>query len=297
MIPESENGNILKIGLPKGSLQNATMELFRKAGFHFSVGERNYRAICDDPEIEARLIRAQEMAGYVEDQVFDCGLTGLDWVQDNRADVHKISDMVYSKVSRRPVRWVLAVHNDSSIKSVKDLEGKRIATEAVNLTMDYLKKHNVTAHVEFSWGATEIKCPDLVDAIVEVTETGSSLRANNLRIIDVVMTSWTVLVANKESWQDPWKRSKMEAIALLLNAAIAAETKVGMKMNVPKSALDKIQSLLPSITSPTISQLVDPDWVAIETVIAEEVLRTLIPALKEAGATGILEYPLNKVVD
>ncbi|MGF1574213.1 MAG: ATP phosphoribosyltransferase [Sumerlaeia bacterium] len=292
-----EQDNVLRLGLPKGSLQSATLELFKKAGFGMSVGERNYSAVCEDPEIEARLIRAQEMATYVEDQVFDCGLTGLDWVTDNRADVHRIIDLVYSKVSRRPVRWVLAVHNDSPFKTVQDLQGKRIATEAVNLTNDYLKKHNVTADVEFSWGATEIKCPDLVDAIVEVTETGSSLRANNLRVIDEIMTSWTVLIANKKSWNTPWKRAKMEALALLLNAAIAAESRVGMKMNVPKSNLEKVMALLPSLNSPTVSPLNDTNWVAVETVIAEATLRTLIPALKEAGACGILEYPLNKIVE
>lgn len=293
----ADSKNILNLGLPKGSLQKATLELFRKAGFNFSVGERNYRAVCDDEEIEARLIRAQEMASYVEDEVFDCGLTGLDWVQDNRADVHKVCDLVYSKVSRRPVRWVLAVHNDSDIKSVKDLDGKRVATEAVNLANDYFKKNGVNVDVEFSWGATEIKVPDLVDAIVDVTETGSSLRANNLRIVDVIMESWTVLVANKKSWDNPWKRKKIEAIALLLNSAIAAETRVGVKMNVPKSSLEKIEEILPSITSPTISQLVDENWVAVETVLSEQVMRDLIPQLKEAGATGILEYPLNKIVD
>jgi len=293
----ADSKNILNLGLPKGSLQKATLELFRKAGFNFSVGERNYRAVCDDEEIEARLIRAQEMASYVEDEVFDCGLTGLDWVQDNRADVHKVCDLVYSKVSRRPVRWVLAVHNDSDIKSVKDLGGKRVATEAVNLANDYFKKNGVNVDVEFSWGATEIKVPDLVDAIVDVTETGSSLRANNLRIVDVIMESWTVLVANKKSWENPWKRKKIEAIALLLNSAIAAETRVGVKMNVPKSSLEKIEEILPSITSPTISQLVDENWVAVETVLSEQVMRDLIPQLKEAGATGILEYPLNKIVD
>ncbi len=288
---------ILQLGLPKGSLQQATLELFRKAGFSFSVGARDYRAVCDDSEIEARLIRAQEMAGYVEDGVFDCGLTGLDWVHDNRADVQRVCDLVYSKVSRRPVRWVLAVHQSSSIQSVKDLQGKRIATEAVNLTNDYLKKNGVEADVEFSWGATEIKVPELVDAIVEVTETGSSLKANNLRVVDTIMESWTVFVANKEAWNDPWKREKIEAISLLLNAAIAAESRVGIKLNAPKTKLDEISSLLPSITSPTVSPLNDPDWVAVETILEEKVVRQLIPALKKAGAVGIIEYPLNKIVD
>lgn len=288
---------LIKLGLPKGSLQDATLELFRKAGYSFSIGDRNYRATCDDPEIAALLIRAQEMARYVEDGTFDCGLTGLDWVRENRASVHTITDLVYSKVSRRPVRWVLAVHNDSSIRSVKDLEGKRIATEAVNLTKDYLKKHGVKAHVEFSWGATEIKVPELVDAIVEVTETGSSLRANNLRIVETVLESWTVFVANKTSWADPRKREKMEAIALLLRAAIAAEGRVGLKMNLPRAALARIGEILPAITSPTVSPLGDPDWVAVETILPEKKVRDLIPALKKAGAVGIVEYPLNKVVE
>lgn len=289
--------NILRLGLPKGSLQNATLELFKKAGYNFTVGSRNYRATCDDPEIEALLIRAQEMARYIQEGVFDCGLTGRDWVEDNGADVHEVCKLVYSKVSRRPVRWVLAVHEDSPIQSVKDLEGKRIATEAVNLTNAYLRRHGVTAHVEFSWGATEIKCPDLVDAIVEVTETGSSLRANNLRIVETLMESWTVLVANKQSWQDAWKREKIEAVALLLQAAMAAESRVGMKMNVPRKSLEAIVKTLPAITSPTVSALSDPEWVAVETVLEESQVRGLIPALKKAGAVGIIEYPLNKIVD
>jgi len=290
---------ILKLGLPKGSLQDATLGLFRKAGFSFTVGSRNYRAVCDDPEIQAILIRAQEMAGYVQDGVFDCGLTGLDWVTDNRADVERVSDLVYSKVSRRPVRWVVAVHNDSPFQSIKDLQGKRIATEAMNLTKDYLAKNNVTADVEFSWGATEIKVPDLVDAIVDVTETGSSLRANNLRVIDTIMESWTVFVANKEAWANDWKRQKIESVAMLLNAAIAAESRVGVKMNVKKAQLDEVLDLeeLKGITSPTVSHLRDEEWVAVEIVLNESVVRTIIPALKRAGAEGILEYPLNKIVD
>jgi len=291
------SSKVLKLGLPKGSLQEATLELFRKAGFAFRVGDRNYRATCDDPEVAGLLIRAQEMAGYVQDGVFDCGLTGLDWVTDNRADVHRVSDLVYSKVSRRPVKWVLAVHNNSPFQSVKELQGKRIATEAVNLTNDYLKKHGVTAHVEFSWGATEIKVPDLVDAIVDVTETGSSLRANNLRVIDTLMESWTVLIANKAAWADPWRREKIEAIALLLKAAINAESRVGLKLNAPKASLEQIAAVLPSITSPTLNELKDSHWVAMEVILEESQVRTLIPALKKAGAVGIIEYPLNKVVD
>jgi ATP phosphoribosyltransferase len=300
MTPRNETpaaSPVLKLGLPKGSLQDATLELFRKAGFTFAVGSRNYRAVCDDKEIESLMIRSQEMARYVQDGVFDCGLCGLDWVKENRAKVHTITDLVYSKVSRRPVKWVLAVHNDSPFQSVKDLEGKRIATEAVNLTKDYLKKHGVKAEVEFSWGATEIKVPDLVDAIVDVTETGSSLKANNLRVLDVLTESWTVFIANRESWKDEWKREKMEAIALLLNAAIAAEGRVGMKLNVRSADLAAIVSILPAITSPTVSPLQDSEWVALEVILEESRVRELIPALKKAGAVGIIEYPLNKIVD
>lgn len=293
----SSTAPVLKLGIPKGSLQNATIELFQRAGFEFHVGPRNYRAVCDDPEISALLIRAQEMARYVEDGVFDCGLTGKDWVTDNRADVEIVEDLVYSKVSRRPVRWVIAVHNDSPFESVMDLQGKRIATEAVNLTRDFLAHHGVEAEVEFSWGATEIKCPDLVDAIVDVTETGSSLRANNLRVIETVMESWTVLIANKEAWRDSWKREKIEAVALLLRAAMAAEGRVGLKLNVSKENQEAVVGLLPSITSPTVSPLSNSSWVAVETIIDESTLRSLIPALKKAGATGIIEYPLNKIVD
>lgn len=288
---------VLRLGLPKGSLQAATLELFSRAGFNFTVGSRNYRATCDDPEIEALLLRAQEMARYIEDGVFDAGLTGRDWITDNRADVQPVCDLVYSKVSRRPVRWVLAVHQSSNVQSVKDLQGKRIATEAVNLTRDYLAKHGVEADVEFSWGATEIKCPDLVDAIVEVTETGSSLRANNLRIVDTLMESWTIFVANKEAWKDPWKREKIEAIALLLKAAMEAEGRVGVKMNVPRTHLDEVLAILPSITSPTVSPLSDEKWVAVETILEEHRMRELIPAFKKAGAEGIIEYALNKIVD
>lgn len=296
-VTEQADGQILKLGLPKGSLQGATLELFKRAGYSFAVGERNYRATCDDPSIQSLLIRSQEMARYVEEGVFDCGLCGLDWVQENRAKVRTVCDLVYSKVSRRPVRWVLAVHNDSPIKAVKDLDGKRIATEAVNLTKDFLKKNGVKADVEFSWGTTEIKAPDLVDAIVDVTETGSSLRANNLRVIATIMESWTVFIANKESWKDDWKRAKMEGIALLLNAAIAAEGRVGLKLNAPKARLDEILSILPAITSPTVSQLEKGDWAAVESILPEETVRDLIPQLKALGAAGIIEYPLNKIVD
>jgi len=287
----------LRLGLPKGSLQEATLDLFLRAGYAFRVGERNYRATCDDPEIESLLIRSQEMARYVEDGVFDCGLCGLDWVKENRAKVRVVCNLVYSKVSRRPVRWVLAVPNDSPIQSVKDLQGKRIATEAVNMTRDYLRRNGVKADVEFSWGATEIKAPELVDAIVEVTETGSSLRANNLRIIDTLMESWTVFVANRDSWKDAWKREKIEAIALLLEAAIAAEGRVGLKLNAPRDRIEEITAILPSITSPTVSSLSDSHWVAVETILEERQVRDLIPRLKKLGAAGIIEYPLNKIVE
>ncbi len=287
----------LRLGLPKGSLQEATIALFRKAGYSFRIGERSYKADCDDAEIKALLIRAQEMARYVEQGVFDAGLTGLDWIRENRAQVVEVADLIYSKASMRPVRWVLAVPEDSDIRGVRDLEGRRIATEAVNLTRDYLERHGVRAEVEFSWGATEVKAPELVDAIVEVTETGSSLRANKLRIVDTVLESWTKLIANRAAWADPWKREKIENIALLLRAAIAAEERVGVKMNAPKASLDEILSLLPALTSPTVSPLHDPEWVAVESILPEKTVRELIPALKRAGAAGIVEYPLNKVVD
>ncbi len=287
----------LRLGLPKGSLQESTLLLMRKAGYQFQVGSRSYHAACDDPEISALLIRAQEMARYVQDGVFDAGLTGLDWIREQRADVVEVADLIYSKASMRPVRWVLAVPNDSPVKSVKDLQGKRIATEVVNLTRDYLKKNGVTAEVEFSWGATEVKAPELVDAIVEVTETGSSLRANNLRIVEVLLESWTKLIANKAAWNDPWKREKIENLAMLLRAAIDAEDQVGLKLNAPKAKLDEILAVLPALTSPTVSPLRNSDWVAVESILPERTVREILPNLKRAGAVGIVEYPLNKVVD
>ncbi|MGC8741753.1 MAG: ATP phosphoribosyltransferase [Candidatus Sumerlaeaceae bacterium] len=287
---------VLKLGLPKGSLQEATLALFRKAGFHFAVGSRSYHATCDDPEITAILIRAQEMSRYVEEGVFDVGLTGLDWILENRSKVVEVADLIYAKQSMRPVRWVLAVPEASPFQSVKDLRGKRIATEVVNITRDYLARHKVKADVEFSWGATEAKAPDLVDAIVEVTETGSSLRANKYRILDTVLESWTKLIANHKAMRDPWKRKKIENIAMLLEAAIQAEGKVGLKMNVPCKKLDSVLSVLPAITSPTISNLTDPNYVALETVIDESLVKQLIPDLKRAGAVGIIEYPLNKII-
>jgi ATP phosphoribosyltransferase len=288
--------SLLKIGLPKGSLQEATLKYLSKAGFNFNVSSRSYFPSVDDDEIEAILIRAQEIARYVHDGVFDAGLTGIDWVRETRSDVVEVSDLMYAKATLRPVRWVLAVPNDSPIQSVSDLQGKRIATEVVNLTRDYLASKNVEADVEFSWGATEVKTPNLVDAIVEATETGSSLRANNLRIVDTLITSTTRLIANKQSWQDPWKRAKIEKIALLLQGALAAETRVGLKMNVPKDKIDRIVKMLPSMKNPTISQLYESDWMAVEIIVEEKIVRDLIPRLKEAGACDIIEYPLNKVI-
>ncbi|MCL5271421.1 MAG: ATP phosphoribosyltransferase [bacterium] len=287
----------IKLGLPKGSLQEATLALFRRAGFDFSIEGRSYHVTSDDPEITAILIRAQEMAHYVEKGFFDAGLTGLDWIRETRADVVEVAELVYSKASMRPVRWVLAVPEASSIYSVKDLEGKRIATEAVELTRDWLARHGVKAEVEFSWGATEIKAPEFVDAIVEVTETGSSLRANHLRIVETILESSTRLIANRQAWADPAKREKIESIALLLQAAIAAEGKVGLKMNVPKAVLEAVTRILPALTSPTISHLADPDWVAVEIIAAESAVKKMIPELRRAGARGIIEYPLNKVID
>ena len=290
------NNNKLKLGVPKGSLQEATVQLFKKAGFNISVNERSYFPLIDDPDVECMLIRAQEMARYVEDGVLDVGLTGIDWVMENDADVKKVADLIYSKRGLGKVKWVLAAPVNSGIKSVKDLEGKKIATEAVNLTKKYLEKNNVKAEVEFSWGATEVKPPRLADAIVEITETGSSLCANNLEIIDTLMESNTVLIANKNSWSDAGKRKKIEEIALLLQGAIEAEEKVGLMMNVKKEDLDKVLSVLPALKKPTISPLTEEGWVAINTIVEEKVVREIIPKLKSEGAEGIVEYPLNKVI-
>ena len=292
----AEGGDILRLGLPKGSLQESTLALFRKAGFSFAVGTRSYSATCDDPEISAILIRAQEMSRYVEEGIFDLGLTGLDWIRENHSKVVEVEDLVYAKQSMKPVRWVLAVPESSPFRTVKDLKGKRIATEVVNITRDYLAANKVKADVEFSWGATEAKAPDLVDAIVEVTETGSSLRANKYRIIDTVLESWTKLIANPKAMRDPWKKSKIENIALLLRAAIEAEGKVGLKMNVERRRLEAVLKVLPALTSPTVSHLTDERFLALETVIQESLAKRLIPELKRAGATGIIEYPLNKVI-
>ncbi len=286
----------LKFGIPKGSLENATVDLFRRAGFQITVSSRSYFPAIDDPEIECMLIRAQEMARYVEDGVLDAGLTGRDWVEENNANVHAISDLVYSKQSFGKVRWVLAVPESSSVQSVKDLEGKVIATELVEATKRYLKANGVTAKVEFSWGATEVKPPVLADAIVEVTETGSSLRANKLRIVETLMESNTQLIANVDSWKDDWKRRKLEDINMLLSGAIAALGKVGLMMNVEKNNLKSVLAVLPALKNPTISNLSDGDWLALNTILDESTVRTIIPRLKEAGAQGIVEYPLNKIV-
>jgi ATP phosphoribosyltransferase len=293
----SNSSKVLKLGLPKGSLQDSTLELFANAGFKFSVQSRSYFPSIDDDELEAILIRAQEMARYVSQGAFDAGLTGRDWIIETDADVVEVADLVYSKASMRPVRWVLAVPESSPIRSVKDLEGKHIATEVVNITKKYLAANGVNASVEFSWGATEVKPPELADAIVEVTETGSSLRANKLRIVETVLESNTKLIANRTSWEDPWKREKIESMALLLQGAINAQGKVGLKMNAPKASLDRIMSIIPALRQPTVAGLADADWVALEVIVAEKTVRRLIPELKRAGAEGIFEYNINKLID
>lgn len=292
----NNKGNILRLGLPKGSLQESTLRLFRKAGYLISVSGRSYYPVFDDPEIESMLVRAQEMARYVEDGHLDCGLTGKDWILEQNADVIEIAELRYAKEGFRPVRWVIAVAMDSKIKTVDDLEGKRIATELVGFTKRYLKKRGIRAEVDFSWGATEVKPPHLADAIVELTETGASLRANNLRIIETMFESTPRFIANKKAWQDKWKRQKMENIALLLKGALAAEEKVGLKMNVPEASFKKVISLLSAMHSPTVSPLTDKGWYAIDVVIDERTVRDIIPKLKKAGASGIVEYQLNKVI-
>lgn len=286
----------LKLGLPKGSLQESTLRLFRKAGYHISVSTRSYYPVFDDAEIESMLIRAQEMARYVEDGVLDCGLTGYDWILEQNVDVAEVAELQYGKEGFRPVRWVIAVPMDSKIKSVKDLEGKRIATELVGYTKRYLKSKGIKADVDFSWGATEVKPPYLADAIVELTETGASLRANNLRVVETIVESTTRFIANKKAWNDKWKKKKMENIALLLKGALAAEEKVGLKMNVQKNSFKRVLSLLSAMHSPTISSLSDSGWYAIEVITDEKIVRDLIPKLKRAGASGIIEYQLNKVI-
>jgi ATP phosphoribosyltransferase len=286
----------LRLGLPKGSLQESTLKLFKKAGYSISVDERSYYPVFDDDEIDALLIRAQEMARYVDDGVLDAGLTGKDWILEQVADVYEAAELNYAKGGLRPVRWVIAVPNDSKIKKIKDLNGKRIATELVGFTKKYLKSRGVRAEIDFSWGATEVKPPYLADAIVELTETGYSLRANNLRVIDTILVSSTRFIANKKAWRDRWKRQKMENIVLLLRGALAAEEKVGLKMNVSERSIKRIMSLLSAMHSPTVSALSDEGWYALEVMIDEKIVRDLIPKLKAAGAEGIVEYPLNKVI-
>ncbi|MBC7352126.1 MAG: ATP phosphoribosyltransferase [Thermogutta sp.] len=293
----SESGQVLRLGLPAGSLQEATADLFRRAGYKITYTNRSYYPTIDDPEIECVLIRAQEMARYVQDGVLDAGLTGYDWIIETKADVVEVAELVFSKVSRRPVRWVLAVPEDSPIQSVKDLEGKRIATEAVGITEQFLARHGVKAKVEFSWGATEVKPPRLADAIVEVTETGSSLRANNLRILEEVLVSTPRFIANRAAYQDPWKRQKIEDIVLMLKGAMAAEGKVSLMMNVPRNKLSEVVAILPALQKPTVAGLSDPDWVAVITVCDETVVRHIIPRLKAAGAQGIVEQPVTKLID
>jgi len=290
-------GTLLRLGIPAGSLQEATAELFRRAGYKITFNARSYFPAIDDDEIECMLIRAQEMARYVQDGVLDVGLTGHDWIVENGADVHEVAELVFSKVSRRPVRWVLCVPESSSVQSVADLAGKRIATEAVGLTNSFLARHGVEAKVEFSWGATEVKPPKLADAIVEVTETGSSLRANHLRIVAEVLTSTPRLIANRQSYADPAQRQKIDDLALMLKGAMAAEGKVGLMMNVPRERLNQVLTLLPALQRPTVASLADEHWVDVSTVVDETVVRKIIPRLKSAGARGIVEYPLNKVID
>jgi ATP phosphoribosyltransferase len=287
---------VLRLGLPKGSLQAATLEKMAKAGFNISVSSRSYVPYVDDDELEIRLIRAQEVSRYVEHGYLDCGITGYDWIVENGSDVHEVGEFLFSKATRQPARWVLAVPEASPVKTVKDLQGKRIATEVVQVTRSFLKRNRVTAEVEFSWGATEVKAHELVDAIVELTETGSSLRANNLRIVETILASTPRLIANHAAWGESWKRRKIENLAMLLRGALEAEAKVGLKMNVKEKNLPKLLQSLPALRNPTLSTLSQAGWVAVETIIDEHVVRTLIPQLKAAGAEGIIEYPLNKVV-
>ena len=292
----TQNLKVLKLGLPKGSLQEATVRMFKKAGFAIGISERSYFPSVDDDEVEAILFRAQEMSRYVEDGILDCGITGDDWILENSSNVVRVAQLIYAKQSMRPVRWVLAVPENSKVRSAKDLNGKRIATELVNVTKSYLKKNKVKAEVEFSWGATEVKAVIGIDAIVEVTETGSSLRANKLREVATVCESTTQFIANRKSWMNPWKRAKMENMAMLLKGAILAEEKVGLKMNVSKKDLKTVLALLPAMKMPTISMLSDPDWRDVDTIIDEKTAKKIIPELKRAGAQGIIEYPLNKVI-
>ena len=293
---KGKENRVLNIGLPKGSLQDSTLHLFRKAGFPINVGARSYIPSIDDPELSGLLIRAQEMARYVQDGILDVGLTGRDWVLEQNARVREVCPLLYARGGLRPVRWVVAVPNDSPIRRLQDLQGKRIATELVQFTRRYLKENGIEAQVEFSWGATEVKAPRLADAIVELTETGSSLRANNLRVVETILESTTVLIANRDSWKDPWKRQKIENIAMLLQGALRAEENVGLKMNVGRADLDRILRVLPAMQNPTISTLSEAGWFSLEVIVDEKTVRELIPVLKKEGASGIVEYPLNKVI-
>jgi ATP phosphoribosyltransferase len=287
---------LLMLGLPKGSLEESTKNLFAKAGWKITTSSRSYKPSIDDPELDGRFVRAQEVSRYVEHGFFDCGLTGFDWIQENGSDVVEVMDLVYSRASVLKSRWVLCVPESSPVKNIADLAGKRVATELLNTTKRFFEAKGVKAEIEFSWGATEVKVPDLVDAIVDITETGSSLRANKLRIVDTLLETNTKFIANKASWANPAKRKKIETIALLLRGALEAGSKVGLKLNAPKKVLDKIVNCVPALRNPTISPLSNPDWVALETIIDESVVREIIPLLKELGAEGIVEYPLNKVV-
>lgn len=292
----SQESPLLMLGLPKGSLQESTIALFAKAGYKIRVSSRSYKPSIDDPQLDGRFLRAQEISRYVEHGFFDCGLTGYDWVVENNSDVVEVCDLVYSRASNQKSRWIMAVPEASPIQSVKDMQGKRIATEVVNLTRKFLEDNGVEAQVEFSWGATEVKVPDLVDAIVDLTETGNSLRANKLRIIETLLYTNTKFIANKEAWENPQKRKKIETIALLLKAALDANDKVGLKLNAPKDKIDSILEALPALRNPTISPLSNGEWVAIESVVSETVVREIIPTLKEHGAEGIFEYPINKII-
>lgn len=293
---EASSKKTLRLGLPKGSLQEQTLNLLAKAGWKVTSSSRSYVPRVDDPELELRLIRAQEISRYVEHGFLDAGITGADWITENNSNVHVVCEIAYSKQTTNPARWVLAVPEQSPIRSVHDLQGKRIATELVGFTRRWLEERGIQAEVEFSWGATEVKAPELVDAIVDITETGSSLRANNLRIVETLCTSFPQMIANHASWADPWKRRKIENLALLLRGALAAEEKVGLKLNLPSAKLEELLRLLPALRNPTVSPLAQPGWVAVETVADERVVRELIPQLKAVGAEGIIEYPLNKVV-
>jgi ATP phosphoribosyltransferase len=296
MKSKTKQSRILKLGLPKGSLQEATFEKLAKAGYNVKVSSRSYLPYIDDEEMEVRLIRAQEVSRYVEHGYLDCGITGHDWVIENGSKVHEVGEFLFSKATRQAARWVLAVPENSTIKKPTDLQGKRIATEVVNITKKYLRKHKVKAEVEFSWGATEVKAHELVDAIVEITETGNSLRANKLRIVDTLLTSTPRLIVNQDSWRDKWKQKKIETFSMLLRGALDAESKVGLKLNIPEKKLSKLLQSLPALRNPTVSSLSLTGWVAVESVIDERIVREIIPQLKAAGAEGIIEYPLNKIV-